>query len=445
MEIVTKILEFLLSISILIVLHEMGHFLFARLFKTRVEKFYLFFNPWFSIFKIKRGETEYGLGWLPLGGYVKISGMIDESMDKEAMKQPPQPWEFRTKPAWQRLLIMLGGIIVNLILGYIIYSMVLFKWGDKYIPNSSLKDGVFVVDSLALNMGFKTGDKILRIDDVTIDRFSDIVPQMLFGKQAFVQRGDSTIGIPIPGDFVGQLVDKRSFLFYPRFPFFIGEVPDTSHNAGAGLLENDRIVSVNGVPLSYYDEFAVMADTLRDRSISLGVEREGKTIAIPVQVNANGKIGVMQKVLKIDDMMRYGIYDYETRSYGFFESFGAGFTLATEKLGFYIRQFGLLLDFKTGAYKGLGGFGTIGSLYSGEWIWEDFWSITAFLSLVLAFMNVLPIPALDGGHVMFLLYEMISGRKPGDKFLEYAQIVGMVIVFSLLILANGNDILRGCF
>jgi len=445
MEIVTRILEFLLSISFLIVLHELGHFLFARLFNTRVEKFYLFFNPWFSLFKFKRGETEYGLGWLPLGGYVKISGMIDESLDREAMKQPPQPWEFRSKPTWQRLLIMLGGVIVNLILGYLIYTMVLFKWGDRYIPNDSLTDGVYVQDSIALDMGFRTGDKFLSIDDKSIDKFSDILPQMLFGSEAKVLRGQDTVTIDIPMDFVGKLSDKRSFLFYPRVPFYIGEVLDSSHNADIGLKQNDLIVSLDGVPLKYFDQFASIADTLRNEKVALGIKRGEENITLTALINEDGKLGVVHMIPKMADLMRYGVIRYETHKYGFFEAFPAGFKLATEKLSIYVRQFGLILNFKTGAYKGLGGFGTIGSLYSGEWIWEDFWSITAFLSLILAFMNVLPIPALDGGHVIFLLYEMITRRKPGEKFLEYAQITGMIIIFGLLIYANTNDILRGCF
>lgn len=445
MEIVTRILQFLLSISILIVLHELGHFLLARLFKTRVEKFYLFFDAWFSIFKVKRGDTEYGLGWIPLGGYVKISGMIDESMDKEAMKKPPQPWEFRSKPTWQRLLIMLGGVIMNLIVGFFIYSMVLFTWGDRYIPNKALTDGVYVVDSMAYEMGFRTGDKFLKVDDKEILKYNDIMEKLLFGEKAYVQRGDSTVVIDMPIDFTGNLVKKRVTLFYPRLPFFIKSVSDTSINAGIGLKKNDKVVSVNGHPIKYFDEFAPIAGEFKGQEVKLGIERDGKPMVLDARITDDAKLDVLWNALSIDDLMRYDIYDYETNDYTFAQAFPAGLQLAYEKLSFYVRQFRLIFDFRTGAYKGLGGFGTIGSLYSGEWIWEDFWNITAFLSLILAVMNILPIPALDGGHVAFLLYEIITRRKPGDKFMEYAQVVGMVIILLLLVVANGNDILRGCF
>lgn len=445
MDIVIKVLQLLLSLSILIILHEGGHFLFARLFKTRVEKFYLFFNPWFSLFKIKRGETEYGLGWLPLGGYVKISGMIDESMDKEAMKQPPKPYEFRAKPAWQRLLIMLGGVLVNLLLGFLIYSAVLFTWGEKYLPNENIKDGIWVTDSLIVDMGVQSGDKIISIDNEPVERYSDIMANMLNGGSMVVERNGERKTINLPENFAGQLVENKSRLVvYPRIPFYIKAVPDSSVNSSSGLQARDKVVSIAGEEVQYYDQAIPLLQKHRGDSISMKIERESDIRDLSIYVNEKGKIQVEVAILRPTDLNKLGVYEYKTESYGLFESIPAGFTKAWSTLSSYIEQFKLILQPKTGAYKGLGGFGTIMSLFPATWDWQSFWELTAFLSLILAFMNILPIPALDGGHVMFLLYEIIAGRKPNEKFMEYAQMIGMILLLGLLLYANGMDVLRGC-
>lgn len=445
MEIVIKILQLLLSLSILIILHEGGHFLFARLFNTRVEKFFLFFNPWFSLFKIKKGKTEYGIGWLPLGGYVKIAGMIDESMDKEAMKQPPKPYEFRSKPAWQRLLIMLGGVLVNLVLGFLIYSAVLFTWGEKYLPNDNLDNGLWVMDSVAVDMGLQSGDKVISIDDKTIDRFSQIMPEMLNGGHITIKRDGEIKKINLPKNFAGQLIENESKMFlYPRIPFYIQSIPDTSINANSGLQPRDKVVAINEKQIRFYDQVQERLKKYRDDTISMTVERESELDTVSVYITQQGKMEVMTAILPLTDLERLGVYDLKTEKYGFFESIPAGFKKARDKLTSYINQFKLILQPETGAYKGLGGFGTIMSLFPASWNWQAFWELTAFLSLILAFMNILPIPALDGGHVMFLLYEIIAGRKPNEKFMEYAQMIGMLIILALLLYANGMDILRGC-
>ncbi|MCF8331414.1 MAG: RIP metalloprotease RseP [Bacteroidales bacterium] len=445
MEIVIKILQLLLSLSILIILHEGGHFLFARLFKTRVEKFYLFFNPWFSLFKIKKGDTEYGIGWLPLGGYVKISGMIDESMDKEAMKQPPKAYEFRAKPAWQRLLIMLGGVLVNLILGFLIYSAVLFTWGEKYLPNENIKDGIWVTDSLLVDMGLQSGDKVISIDNEPVEKYSDIMANMLNGGSMVIERNNERKTINLPENFAGQLVENKSRLVvYPRVPFYIKSIPDSSVNSNSGLQAKDKVISIAGEEIQYYDQAIPLLKNHNGDTINMQVERESGINDLNVYVTDNGKIQVEVAILRPSDLNKLGIYEYKTETYGLFESIPAGFNKAWSTLASYIEQFKLILQPKTGAYKGLGGFGTIMSLFSASWDWQSFWELTAFLSLILAFMNILPIPALDGGHVMFLLYEIIAGRKPNEKFMEYAQMIGMILLLGLLLYANGMDILRGC-
>lgn len=443
MGVIIQIGQLLLSLSILVILHELGHFLFARLFKTRVEKFYLFFDPWFSLFKVKKGDTEYGIGWLPFGGYVKISGMMDESMDREQLKKPPQPYEFRSKPSWQRLLIMLGGVMVNLILGIVIYTCILFVWGEKYLPNNNLTDGIWCTDSLVIDLGLKNGDKIISVNGTEPLRFSDILPEMVFGGKMIIERDGERKVIIIPEDFVGKLVEnRRSLLIYPRVPLIIKEVPDTSINKNTGFMPLDRVIAINGTMLKYYDQFNSIADTLKGQNVSVGILRDNDTLTLSGILDARGKLGVAVAITSFDEMDRLGIYNFKVKKFSFLESIPAGLQKAKEKLGFYIKQFKLIFNFKTGAYKGIGGFGAIGGLFPPTWEWEAFWEITAFLSLILAFMNILPIPALDGGHVAFLLYEMITGRKPGDKFLEYATIVGMVILLSLLLYANGNDVYR---
>jgi regulator of sigma E protease len=440
---VIQISQLLLSLSILVLLHELGHFLFARMFGTRIEKFYLFFNPWFSVFKLKRGDTEYGIGWLPLGGYVKISGMLDESLDKEQLKQPPKPYEFRSKPTGQRLLIMLGGVLVNLLLGFLIYSAILFTWGQKYLPNQNLTHGIWCADSTALDIGFLNGDKILTIDGKTPQRFDDIYREVIFGGRVKVWRNGSIDSFDIPHDFVGKLVkNRRALLFYPRVPFIIREIPDTSLNRHSGLMPRDQIVSIKGVPVQFYDEYLSIADTLEAGPMAVEVLRNGRRIPLTLTLSHAKKLEILSFIPNYEELEKLNVYKLETRRYNIWEAIPAGFRLAGEQLTFYIRQFKLIFDFKSGAYKGLGGFGTIGGLFPKVWDWQAFWEITAFLSLILAFMNVLPIPALDGGHVLFLFYEMVTRRKPNEKFMEYAQVAGMVLIFGLLILANLNDLLR---
>ena len=446
MKILIQIGQLLLSLSILIILHELGHFIFARIFKTRVEKFYLFFDPWFSLFKVKKGETEYGIGWLPLGGYVKISGMIDESMDKEQLKKPPQPYEFRSKPAWQRLLIMLGGVLVNLFLGFLIYTFILFTWGEKYLPSENLTDGIWVTDSIMYDMGFQTGDKIITINEHLPDNFSGMLEEMFYGGEIILERNGKDTSLYLPEDFAGRLIDnsihKRGLLLYPRIPFIISEVPDTSVNAGSGLQPRDRLVMLDHQPVKYADEVVSILDTLSSRSVMAVVERNGEEIELSLNVNESGKMEVIYGWLSYDQLDKLGIYEFATKEYSFLAAIPAGFHMAKTKLQSYIRQFGLIFNFKTGAYKGVGGFGAITNLFPPVWDWETFWGITAFLSLMLAFLNILPIPALDGGHVTFLIFEIITGRKPGDKFLEYAQIVGMIILLALVLYANANDIIK---
>lgn len=435
--------QLILSLSILVVIHELGHYLTAKWFKCRVEKFYLFFDPWFSLFKKKVGETEYGVGWLPLGGYVKISGMIDESMDKEQMNKPPQPWEFRSKPAWQRLIIMIAGVTMNILLAFVIYAMILFVWGDKKVPVDSMKYGLEFRDSLLFNLGFKNGDKILKVDDTPIDDYTDIVKELILGNRVTIERDGKIETIRLPVDLIGQLVVKkrsRTPLLGPRFPTYIELIPDSTNAYQAGLRKGDQLISVNSESTPYFDLLKEKIVASKGKTVEIGAIRGNDTISVNVPVSKEGTVGFypISSIPQLDSM---GLLKLNVIKYSFFQSFPAGVKMAGEQLDYYVEQFKKILSPKTGAYKGVGGFGSMGSVFpSSGWDWESFWTITAFFSIVLAFMNLLPIPALDGGHVLFTLYEMISGRKPSDKFLEYAQIVGMVILFSLLIYANGNDI-----
>jgi len=438
-----QVFYLILSLSILVILHEFGHYITAKWFGCRVEKFYLFFNPWFSLFKKQIGETEYGIGWLPLGGYVKISGMIDESMDKETMKLPPQDYEFRSKPAWQRLIIMLGGIIVNVLLAFVIYAMVLFVWGEQKIPAASVKNGIWLQDSVLIDLKLKNGDKITAIDNEPVVYFEDIQPRLLLAKNITVERNGQQSNIAFPINFIERLVESKrrtGMLLMQRIPAYIGgySAKDTSNGKKAGLQEMDKIVGIDSLPVTFYDDMTTILSGKKNQQVNLQVERKGAPITIAANVNADGKIGLPP--LTMDQYDSLGVFKLERRKYGFFEAIPAGVSMALGKLKFYIDQFRLILNPETGAYKGLGGFKSMGSIFPTEWgEWEAFWRITGFLSIILAFMNLLPIPALDGGHVVFTLVEMISGRKPSDKFLEYAQVVGMVLLLGLMLFANGND------
>ncbi|MBW7891956.1 MAG: RIP metalloprotease RseP [Chitinophagaceae bacterium] len=434
--------QLILSLSILVIIHELGHYLTAKWFKCRVEKFYLFFDPWFSLFKKKVGETEYGVGWLPLGGYVKIAGMIDESMDKEQMNRPAQPWEFRSKPAWQRLIIMVAGVTMNILLAFFIYSMILFVWGEKKVPVDSMKYGLAFRDSLMLDLGFKNGDKILAVDGQSIGDYNDIVKKLILGNQVSIERDGKRESINLPVDLIGKLVEKkrsRTPLLEPRIPVIVSELAESGNAQNAGIVKGDQIIAVDGASAVFFDELKNELAAHRNQTVQVTLKRGEDTLSLPTTVTEDGTIG-FYPVSTITDLDSMGVLKLQQTRYGFIEAFPAGVKMAGEQLQFYIDQFKKILSPKTGAYKGVGGFKAMGSIFPDNvWDWESFWRITAFFSIILAFMNLLPIPALDGGHVMFTLYEMISGRKPSDKFLEYAQIAGMIILFGLLLYANGND------
>jgi regulator of sigma E protease len=437
--------QLILSLSILVILHEFGHYITAKWFKCRVEKFYLFFDPWFSILKKKIGETTYGIGWLPLGGYVKIAGMVDESMDKEQLQKPPEPWEFRSKPAWQRLIIMLGGVTVNILLAFVIYAMIVYYWGETKTMNKSLKDGVWITDSLLYNIGLRNGDKIVSIGGKEVVYFEDITKKILFGGGTAIQvkRSEKDTVINIPTRIIGSLIEKKrtkTSLIAPRIPMYVGEFTknDTSNAKRAGLQYLDHIVKVDSVPVIFMDDMLAYINNKQGQQVNLSVIRNGVLQQITASVNQYGKIGIPG--LNYGQYDSLGAYKLQITQYGFFESFPKGVSLAASSLKDYIDQFKLIFKPSTEAYKGVGGFKSMGGVFGGNgWDWEAFWRITAFFSIALAFMNLLPIPALDGGHVLFTLIEMITGRKPNEKFLEYAQIVGMVLLISLMLYANGND------
>ena len=436
MEILIRGSQLLLSLSILVILHELGHFIPAKLFKTRVEKFYLFFDPWFSVFKFKKGETEYGIGWLPLGGYVKISGMIDESMDKEQLKQEPQPWEFRSKPAWQRLIIMLGGVIVNVILGVAIYAMVMFVWGSQYIPTDSLKYGIYA-DSSAIEMGLQSGDKILSVDGEKVEIFGDIQLKILLeeAKTIEVQRMGERKSISIPENTVAKMIKSQQSMMEPALTSLVEEVTPGSNAEAAGLLKGDQIIAINGISTPFFQDVVRVFGENKEKGVTISVVRNNTEILLDATVTAAGTIGFA--VLPASEQL-----ELATQEYTFLESIPAGVNKAYSSFDNYIKQMKLVLNPDTEAYKSLGGFITIGKAFSPEWDWQRFWSFTAFLSIILAIMNILPIPALDGGHVVFLLYEIITRRKPNEKVLEYAQVAGIIILLGLMVLANGNDFLR---
>ena len=449
MEILIKASQFILSLSLLIVLHELGHFIPAKLFKIKVEKFYLFFDYKFSIFKKKIGDTVYGIGWIPLGGYVKISGMIDESMDTEQMALPAQPWEFRSKPAWQRLIIMLGGVFVNFVLGILIYICLMWAYGEKFLPNENVKDGVWVQDSLAVNVGLKTGDKNLTIDGEKIRKFNEITLGFINGNNFQIERDGEIIDKAIPEDFISKLIDRRKNAQGPivsaRYPFTIARVQKDSINENSGLQPKDIVTAINGTAIKYYDEAKSMLLKYKEQDISLTIKRADEVKEIPVRVTKQGTIGIVFGGLSFNDLQKLGYYDLAEIEYSFTEAIPAGLNKSWKTLTDYVKQLKKIFNPSTGAYKGLGGFISIGSIFPDEWSAQSFWNITAFLSIMLGFMNLLPIPALDGGHVVFTLWEMITGKKPGDKFLEYAQVVGFILLIALLLFANGNDIYRSLF
>ena len=433
---IVKAVQLLLSLSLLIILHELGHFIPARIFNTRVEKFFLFFDVKFALLKKKIGETTYGIGWLPLGGYVKISGMIDESMDKEQMLQPPKPWEFRSKPAWQRLIIMLGGVTVNLILGFLIYMMILFVWGKYTLLSEDLPLGLEPTPIVS-QLGFETGDQILSVDGESLENVLDINKYFLLRdvNEVRVRRknGDLTT-IYIPDDIGTQIFESGQMIpFVPVFPAVIDSVIPNSPASKIGLLPNDKILSLNGNKISSWSDFKNNM-TGDSKEIDLVVERNQSSASFKSLTREDGTLGVYPKT---------DFFSFELKSLSLGESIVEGFDYGYWTLRDYISQFKYI--FTTKGASQLGGFGAIGNMFPSQWDWKGFWSSTALISIILAFMNILPIPALDGGHVMFLFYEILTGRKPNDKFMEYAQMFGFFLLLTLVLYANGNDIYRAIF
>jgi regulator of sigma E protease len=436
--ILIKTAQLLLSLSILVVLHELGHFMFARLFNTRVEKFYLFFDPWFSLFKVKKGDTEYGIGWLPLGGYVKISGMIDESMDKEAMKLPAQPYEFRAKPAWQRLLIMLGGVTMNFLFAMIIYIGITYAWGEEFLPTENVVFGI-QVDEVGQQVGFQNGDKILSVDNKYIENFGKIIPTVVLDdiKTVQVERNGQKIDVEISSADVALLLkSKEPITIRKPFDVEIGKVSKGSPAEGAELKKGDVIVAADGNKFEFYDQFSDYLKSKSNSEVNLQVVRDGAPIDKKVSVDEDGMLGIG---IVFTDL---SMFKFKTLKYGFLESIPTGINRGAKTTVDYLKQFKLIFNKETKGYESLGGFATIGNIFPGTWDWHSFWNMTAFISIILAIMNLLPIPALDGGHVMFLFGEIITGRKPGEKFLEYAQIGGMVLLLALVLYANANDIIK---
>jgi len=438
MVILVKAAQFFLSLSILIIIHEMGHFIFAKVFKCRVEKFYLFFNLGFSLFKTKKGETEYGIGWLPLGGYVKIAGMIDESMDKEQMKLPPQPWEFRSKPTIQRLLIMIGGVVMNFIAALIIYIGVLYAWGEEYLPTANVKYGI-EASEVAKEIGFMTGDKILSVDNLVVDDFFQIVPTIVLegAKTVQVERDGKEVNIEISDDNIAKMIKAKKMLGV-RYPFHgvINTFVKNSPAEESGMLMGDELVMVNHQSFEYYDQFSSLLKNNPGKELLFTVKRDTALIDIPVTLTQEGMLGISW------DQSFSSYFEFKTITYGFFESIPAGIKRGWETSTDYLKQFKLIFNKKTKGYESLGGFITIGNIFPSIWDWQTFWNMTAFLSIILAIMNILPIPALDGGHVLFVIYEMVTGRKPNEKFLEYAQIVGLSLLLLLVLYANANDVIK---
>jgi len=435
-----KIVQFFLSLSILVIIHELGHFIFAKIFKCKVEKFYLFFDFGFSLFKTKKGETEYGIGWMPLGGYVKIAGMIDESMDKEQMKLPPQPWEFRSKPAIQRLLIMVAGVLMNFLLALVIYIGVLYAWGDEYLPTKNVKYGIEATE-VGEKIGFADGDKILSVDHVFVEDFGKVVPTIVFDKAKTVQveRNGSVVDVEISEEDIALMMKERVITIRVPFSLIVESFSKESPAKTAGVVKGDQVLMVNNQSFEFHDQFSSLIKENSGKQVLLTVLRNGQKVDLPVTLSKDGLLGISWKPNYAQD------FEYKTIKYGFFESIPAGIARGWDKTVEYLKQFKLIFNRTTKGYESLGGFLSIGNVFPGVWDWQAFWSMTAFLSIILGVMNILPIPALDGGHVLFVLYEMITGRKPSDKFLEYAQIIGLSLLLLLVLYANINDIVRFFF
>ena len=488
MTVLIKVLQFFLSLSILIFIHELGHFLAAKAFKTRVEKFYLFFDWGFSLFRCKKVDgrwrfkffsknvpekytvseytdaagkkqknydpidvntlaeddwrrsdsTEYGIGWFPLGGYNKIAGMVDESMDKSQMQQPPQPWEFRSKPAWQRFIIMVAGVFMNVLLAVTIYIGLLAKEGEQYLPTAEVNKYGISVDSLGYELGLRDGDKILSIDGEYVENFQQIPMQIILDKAKTieVERNGKNMVINLPDDAVSKLLSSQdaSFITF-RVPFMVADVIDKSAAKEGGLEVGDIIIGINDVETPYYQDFVKTIKQYKNQDITIKVVRDFDTLALAMHLPEEGVIGAYLAPIST-------CFELETKEYSFLQAIPAGFSKTFTELGDYWKQVKLIFNPKTKAYESVGGFISIGKIFPDTWIWSLFWRMTAFLSVALAVMNILPIPALDGGHILFLLFEIITRRKPSDKFMEVAETIGLIIVLGLVILANGNDIIR---
>ena len=441
-----RALQLMMSLSLLVIIHEGGHFFFAKLFKVRVTKFYLFFDPWFSLFKFKpkNSETEYGVGWLPLGGYVQIAGMVDETQNSEDLNHPVEDWEFRAKPAWQRLLIMVGGVMMNFLLALFIYSMILFKWGDQYVSLQDMTHGM-EFNERAEEIGFRDGDILLSADDQPLQRFNvDMLRAITEARVVKVNRDGQEVEVYMPEVSLLDIAKDNPAFVEPLLPNVVDSVMPGRPFAEVGIQSGDVLLAVNETTVSSYNVFVSKLAELREEAeaegkktaeFTLVYSRAGVQDTLAVQTDTLFMVGATSKAL--------ADYKVTTKEYGFFESFPAGIALGVNTLKGYVNDMKYVFT-KEGA-KSVGGFGTIGSIFPSVWDWHRFWEMTAFLSIILAFMNILPIPALDGGHVLFLLYEIIARRKPSDKFMERAQMVGMILLFGLLIWANFNDVVRFLF
>ncbi len=434
-----QILQFILSITLLVLIHEFGHYIFAKLFGVRVEKFYIFFNPGFSLYKKKIGETEYGIGWLPLGGYVKLAGMIDESLDKKQLEREPQPWEFRSKPAWQRLIIMLGGIIMNFLLAFLIYIFILVHWGTNYLPANEVKS--IMVDSLGQELGLRNGDRILTVNGKQPKKFKEIYLSLILDDPHTMTllRGDTdTVYLVFDNEKIARILQHGQF-FMPSLPFVIAGFTDSSVARKAGMQIGDSIVAIDSIPVINFYHAKELLSQFKGKTVDFHIVRHGKDTVVTLTIPESGLIGVF-----IDtDLSKY--YKIATEHYSFWQAIPAGIKLTFSQIGSYLKQFKLLFQPKTKAYKSVGSFIAIGSLFPRSWDWLHFWSLTAFLSIILAVINLFPIPGLDGGHALFAIFEMITGRRPSDKFLEYAQIIGMILLLLLILLAFWNDLTRFVF
>lgn len=424
-----KVVQLLLSLSLLVIIHELGHFLFAKLFKCRVEKFYLFFDWKFSLFKKKLGDTEYGIGWIPLGGYVKISGMVDESMDKDQLAEAPKPWEYRSKPAWQRLLIIVGGVMMNLVLAFGIYVGMSYAWGEQYIKTADVHSG-FEFSKVGQAIGFQNGDKILTVDGQSIEDSRGIAQAILLGseRKVVLERGGEQVEFTISDAEVGQILkDAKTPFIRLRTPFVVAD-------SAKGFLPGDSLVAVDSTRLQFADEFRGVFALHKNDSIEVTYIRGGEELSHRVAVDSAGLLGV--------HLSGVNIYPVTTRAYSFFEAIPRGGEMAVEQVSSYFDQLGLIFSPETEAYKGVGGFISMGKIFPDTWSWRAFWSITALLSIMLAVLNIMPVPGLDGGHLVFILYEMITGKAPSQKFMEGAQYVGFVLIIGLVLVVNGSDVIK---